>query len=132
MIDEDCDDRVAEYAQMIHVERGRFPSLQIVPSDPKLYAEGLRRNEALVGSSLESLGKDLRELGALAPKQALPEKMVYGKFHEALDAYAENDVRSHNVWPGTDDLKQSGHRRLEMIERFKERHDDILLSQLVS
>lgn len=130
MIADDCEDPVAEYAQMIHVERGRFPSLQIVPSDPEVYAEGLRRNEALVGSSLESLGKDLQELGALAPKQALPEKLVPGNFHEALDAYAENDVRSHNVWPGTDELKQSGHRRLEMIERFRERHDDDLLSLL--
>lgn len=31
----------AEYAQMNHVERQRFRSLDIVPADPALYAAGL-------------------------------------------------------------------------------------------
>jgi len=126
----EADDPAAEYAQIVHVERERFPSLDIVPADHELYSEGVRRNERLVGSQVELLQARLNELGALAPKQTLPSRMVAGKLHEALDAYADDDVRGHNVWPGTGELKQSGHRRLEMIDRFKERHEDCLLSLL--
>lgn len=126
----EADDPAAEYTQMVHVERERFPSLDIVPADTELYVEGLRRNERLVGAEVEHLQSRLNELGALAPKQMLPEKLASGKLYEAMDAYADDDVRNHNVWTGTSELKQSGHRRLEMIDRFKERHDDVLLSIL--
>src|SRR6187200_2402695 len=37
------EDPVLEYAQMIEVDQQRFPSLQIVPSDPKLYAESVEQ-----------------------------------------------------------------------------------------
>lgn len=126
----EADDPAAEYAQMVHVERERFPSLDIVPADPACYAAGLERNEQLVGSEVQRLQERLGELGALAPKNRLPEKLISGKLYEALDAYADDDVKSHNVWVGSNRLKQSGHRRLEMIERFKERHKDMLLSML--
>lgn len=126
----EADDPAAEYAQMVHVERERFPSLDIVPADPDCYAAGLQGNEQLVTSEVQRLQDRLGELGALAPKSKLPDKLITGKLHEALDAYADDDVKSHNVWPGSDRLKQSGHRRLEMIERFKERHEDMLLSML--
>lgn len=126
----ECDDPAAEYAQMVHVERQRFPSLNLVPAEPEIYAEGLRRNTVIVNAEIQQLQSELHELGALAPKQRLPEQLVPGHLHEALDAFAEHDVKTRNVWPGTDRLKQSGHRRLEMIDRFKERHKDIPLSTL--
>ena len=62
----ESDDPAAEYAQMIHVERERFPSLDIVPAAPEIYSAGLRRNENLVGSEIEQLQSRLQELGALA------------------------------------------------------------------
>jgi hypothetical protein len=126
----EADDPATEYAQMVHVERQRFPSLDIVPADPALYAVGFEGNEQLVASEVQHLQHRPVELGAISPKNKLPEKLVTGKLHESLDAYADDDVKSHNVWPGSKRLKQSGHRRLEMIERFKERHRDILLSML--
>lgn len=126
----EADDPVAEYTQMIHVQRERFPSLDIIAVEPELYEQGLRRNENLVGQQIVQLQNRLQELGVLAPKQSLPDRLVAGRFFEALDAYAEDDVKAHNVWAGSDRLKQSGNRRLEMIDRFKERHDDIPLSLL--
>jgi hypothetical protein len=126
----EADDPAAEYSQMVHVERQRFPSLDLVPTDPSLYSAGVERNERLVGSEVRQLQDRLHELGALPPKHNLPDKLVSGTLHEALDAYADHDVKSHNVWPGSDRLKQSGHRRLEMIERFKERHRNMPLSML--
>ena len=126
----DAEDPAAEYAQVIHVERERFPSLDIVAAEPEIYSAGLRRNENLVGGEIEELQSRLQRLGALAPKQQLPEKLVAGRLFEAFDAYAEEDVMGHNVWAGSNRLKQSGHRRLEMIARFKERHEDMPLSFL--
>ena len=126
----DAEDPAAEYAQVIHVERERFPSLDIVAAEPEIYSAGLRRNENLVGGEIEELQSRLQRLGALAPKQQLPEKLVAGRLFEAFDAYAEEDVMGHNVWAGSNRLKQSGHRRLEMIARFKERHKDMPLSFL--
>ena len=126
----EADDPAAEYTQMIHVERERFPSLDIVAADPEIYATGLRRNDNLVGKEIEQLQSRLQELGALAPKQQLPEKLIAGRFFDALEAYAEDDVKARNVWVGSDRLKQSGNRRLEMIVRFKERHEDMPLSFL--
>jgi hypothetical protein len=123
----EANDPAAEYVQMLHVERQRFPSLDLVPVDLALYCAGRNRNEQLVENEVQQLQTRLQELGALTPKSKLPDRLVSGKLHEALDAYADDDVKSHNVWPGTNRLKQSGHRRLEMIERFKERHKDILL-----
>jgi len=35
--DDGFEDPVAEYVQMIQVDRDRFPSLEIVPFDPVLY-----------------------------------------------------------------------------------------------
>ena len=90
----------------------------------------MRINAKVVGAEVEHLQSVLQELGALAPKQSLPDKLVSGRFFEALDAYAEDDVKSRNVWAGSNRLKQSGSRRLEMIDRFKERHEDVPLSLL--
>ena len=67
---------VAEYAQLIHVLREQFPSLEIVAADPELYAEGLRRNEIVEKESLKALEEGFRELGVISPKSSLPERLA--------------------------------------------------------
>lgn len=64
----EADDPAAEYSHMIHVERERFPSLDIVAADTEVYALGLKRNNDLVGNEIERLQSRLQELGALAQK----------------------------------------------------------------
>lgn len=127
---EQVDDPVAEYAQVIHVMREQFPSLDLVPAEPQLYAEGIRRNEAIKNQELKRLEGDLRDLGVVTPQSPLPEQLISGRLHEALDAYAEHDVKKHNVKPGTDQLTLYGNLRLERVERFKDHHPDIPLSSL--
>jgi hypothetical protein len=127
---EQVEDPVAEYAQVIHVFRGWFPSLDLVPAEPKLYAEGLRRNEAIKNQGLRKLEGELRDLGVVTPQSPLPERLISGTLHEAFDAYAEHDVKKHNVAPGTDRLTLYGNLRLERVERFKQHHPDIPLSSL--
>lgn len=124
------DDPVAEYAQLIHVMREQFPSLDLVPAEPELYAEGLRRNEAIKNHGLKKLEGELRNLGVVTPQSPLPDQLISGTLHEAFDAYAEHDVKKHNVEPGTDCLTLFGNLRLERVERFKDRHPDIPLSSL--
>ena len=127
---EALEEPVAEYAQLIHVLREQFPSLEIVAADPELYAKGLRRNEIVERESLKALEQGFRELGLISPKSSLPERLVPGTLHEALDAYADHDIKKHNIKPETGQLTLYGNLRLERVERFKEHHEDLPLSAL--
>jgi hypothetical protein len=123
-------DPVAEYAQVINVFREWFPSLEIIPTNPELYAEGLRRNEAIKNGDLKNLEAKLKNLGVVTSQAPLPDRLITGTLHEALDAYADHDVKKHNVRPGTSQLTLYGNLRLERIERFKQHHPDTPLSFL--
>lgn len=103
-VSEQVEDPVAEYAQVVHVFRGWFPSLDLVPAEPELYAEGLRRNEAIKNRRLKKPEGELKDLGVVTPQLPLPERLISGTLHEAFDAYAEYDVKKHNLTPGTDRL----------------------------
>lgn len=127
---EAMEEPVAEYAQTIHILREQFPSLEIVPGDPELYAEGVRRNTTVVKETLKALEDGFREYGTISPKSSLPERLISGTLHEALDAYAEHDIKRHNVRPGSDRLTLYGNLRLERVKRFQEHHEDISLSSL--
>jgi hypothetical protein len=52
---------------------------------------------------MRDLEAELKELGAIGSGEALPEQLIPGSLHEALDAYEES-VRRHNVRPGSTDL----------------------------
>jgi hypothetical protein len=123
-------DPVAEYAQLLHVLRESFPSLDLIPAEPDLYAEGLRRNEAIKHRGLRDLESEMKDLGVITSQSPLPERLISGTLHEALNAYAEHDVKKHNLRPGTDRLTLYGNLRLERTERFKQHHADIPLSSL--
>ena len=123
------DDPVTDYAQMIRVERDRFPSLDLIPSDPTLYAESVRRSEGMVKGRMRDLEAELKELGAIGSGESLPEQLIPGSLHEALDRYEES-IRSHNVRPGSTDLAPYGRLRLARVKRFKQAHDDIPLHAL--
>jgi hypothetical protein len=124
------EDPVTDYAQMIQVDRDRFPSLDLVPSDPVLYAESVRRGQHdVVKGRLRELEAEMSELGALTSKHSLPEELIPGSLHEALDEYAKT-VHTHNVRPGSTDLAPYGRLRLARIKRFKQVHDDIPLHAL--
>lgn len=124
-------DPLTDYAQVIQVERDRFPSLDVVPSDPDLYAESVRRNrDGLVAASIRELEKELRGLGALPSKRSLPENLIPGSLHEALDAYAAHDVPAANTRDGSGNLSPYGRLRLARIKRFKREHEDVPLHSL--
>ena len=80
------EDPVTDYAQMLQVDRDRFPSLDLIPSDPVLHAESVRRGQhGVVRDRIRELEAELRELGALGSKESLPEELIPGSLHEALD-----------------------------------------------
>jgi len=122
-------DPLLEYAQMIHTVRGWFPSLEVVPANPALYAESSNLNEKLTGKKLRGLEGELKELGVLPPDRSLPEKLIPGTLHEAFADY-EVDVRNHSVQPGSSDLTPYGRLRLARVKRFRTAHDDIPLHDL--
>lgn len=127
---EQMEDPVTEYAQMINVLRGQFPSLEIVPADPDLYAESLRRNTELENHAIKVVEDVLKTQGIVSKETSPPERLISGTLHEALDAYADHDIRKHNIKAGTDQLTLYGNLRLERVERFKEHHDDVPLVRL--
>ena len=123
-------DPVAEYSQVIQVDRDRFPSLDLVPADPALHAESVRRTQEMTQGRLRSLEAELKELGALPPRGRLPERLIPGTLHEALDAYIEDNVRTENVVPGGDRLTYYGQLRVEQVGRLKKHHPDVPLTDL--
>jgi hypothetical protein len=124
------EDPETDYAQMLQVDRDRFPSLDLVPSDPILHAESVRRGQqGVVRDRIRELEAELRELGALGSKESLPEELIPGSLHEAFDDY-EASIAGHNVRPGTSDLTPYGRLRLARVKRFRKAHDDIPLSAL--
>ena len=125
------DDPTAEYAQMLHVEQQNHPSLHIVPAEPDLYVHGVKYNGVNVGEELKELEQAARSLGIITPRQVMPDQLVTGTLHEALDVFGQEVVRKNNVRAGSNgELTQYGRLRMERIARFKERHPDIPLSAL--
>jgi len=122
-------DPLLEYAQMVHTVRGWFPSLELVPEDPALYAESNKLNKDLTGEKLRVLEGELKELGVLPTGHNLPEKLISGSLHSAFDEY-ESEIRNHSLKPGSSDLTPYGRLRLERVKRFRKSHDDIPLHDL--
>jgi hypothetical protein len=123
------EDPLVAYAQWLHRERWRFPSVDLVPEHPDIYEKSRQVSKWIVEGRLQGLEQEMREAGALEAGRSLPEQLIPGTLHEALDDYSET-VRSHNIFPGTSDLKPYGRLRLERVRRFKQAHDDIPLHDL--
>lgn len=125
------DDPAAQYAQLLHVEQQRYPSLHIIPAEPDVYTIGVKTNGVAIEEELRELEESARFLGVITSRQVMPDQLVTGTLHEALDAFGQEVVHKNNVRAGTDgELTQYGRLRMERIGRFKERHSDIPLSAL--
>lgn len=123
-------DRTADYARSIEIDRRMFPSIQIVPQDPAMYAESVQLNERLVYDRLRQLEAELRELGALVTDKSLPDKLVVGTFYEALDAYVEQDIRRDGAKLPNGTLKPFQRLRIKRVDRLKKHHTDFPLYEL--
>jgi hypothetical protein len=117
------EDPKLEYAQMVHTMRGWFPSLDMVPEDPALYAESSTLNQELTGQKLRGLEVELKDLGVLPTGRALPDRLISGTLHAAFDDY-ESEVRTGSLQPGSSDLTPYGRLRLERVKRFRKSHDE--------
>src|SRR5271157_2056489 len=124
----DQDDPLLEYSQMLHNIREMYPSVEFI-ADPQLYGESLELNKRHVPEHLRALEGELRQEGTLPSKGELPREIIPGTLYEALDAYTQ-DIRRHNVAPGTSKPTSYGLRRLQRVDDFKLHHADIALSSL--
>ncbi|HJZ60006.1 MAG TPA: hypothetical protein VKE74_34000 [Gemmataceae bacterium] len=111
----------AGYFEVVQFERDMSPSLDIVPADPEQYEASRVMNESVVADEVKKLEVELREWGALPSKRSLPDKLISGTFHEALDAYAE-DIRTTAKRPSTDVLTPYG--RLRTVRTTRRRPTD--------
>lgn len=120
---------MTDYARILQVERDRFPSLDLVPSDPAVYDESVRRTKRIVNGRLRELEAEMRDIGAIGPAELLPEQLIPGSLHEGLDEY-EKSARRHNLRPGSTELTPYGRLRLARVKRFRTAHSDIPLHAL--
>jgi hypothetical protein len=127
---EELDDPVAEYAQLLEIERQRYPSIELVPGTPEWFVESRKANRDIERHELSEVESRLKRLGVISADRQLPDEIIPGTLHEALDAFITSDIRGQNVKPGTGQLTQYGLRRIERVDRLKEHSDDIPLYSL--
>jgi hypothetical protein len=92
---DDHQDPAAEYAQMVEICRRQHPSLEIVPEDPALYEIGRKRNKEYeietVQYSMRPTETVLKDWGIIGQNAHLPNRVVTGMLHEALDVYQKDE-----------------------------------------
>ncbi|HEX4129571.1 MAG TPA: hypothetical protein VHZ24_05975 [Pirellulales bacterium] len=120
---------VIEFQQGIEHARQSFPSLTITPADETVFGESVEQNQDLVAGRLKELETELKRMGALLSTDALPNRLIPGTFHEALDAYSKMIERDGERLPNGL-LKHSQRKRLKMVERFKDKHRNLPLCRL--
>jgi len=118
-----------EYQQAVEQNRHWFPSLNIVPTNLAAYGKSAQDNKELVRRHLAELIVEMKRAGALSSTDVIPEKLVEGTFHEALDAYAA-EIRRDSPKVGDGVLNQTGRKRIERVVRIKGRHEDFPLFEL--
>lgn len=129
---EDATDRDAlatQYVQLLRVHQDWFPSLNLIPSDPVLYYQGVVLNEQIEHAKIKSLYLGLKKDGVVKANKEPPQKLVVGTLHECLDAYI---AHIETTAPRLDDrsLKQSHRKRIQWSERNREAFPDCPLSDL--
>lgn len=120
---------IIEYQQGIEHYRQWFPSLDIAPSDPVVYSKSVEQNQSLVTNELKDLELKLKRMGALLSKDSIPEKFISGTFHEALLVY-ESEIKRDSPKVADGAINQTGRKRIERVNRLKERHADFPLYEL--
>ena len=118
-----------DYAQVVEQARQRYPSLHIAPADPGFYDASFKRNQQLVAGELQYLESFLRSQGVPLSNGGLPDRLIAGSLHEALDHYAQN-VRSDGPKLDGGGLKPYQRLRIVRVDRLKREHSDIPLYNL--
>jgi hypothetical protein len=127
---EDCIDPIAEYGQLLEIERQRYPSIEIIPADPEMYAESHTANRQIERDVMNVIELHLKNKGVITDGRNLPEEIIPGTLHEALKNFIDNDIHGQNVKPGSMQLTQYGFRRVERVNRLIEHSQDLPLYAL--
>lgn len=119
------------YAQSLAAYQAHFPSVHIRPGDPELYSAGLQENEQIVKERLQILEGHLRKEGLVIGPTSVPEVLIRGSLHEALDAYARHIRQTGATLTASAGVLKPYHRlRLKRVERLKSAHADVPLHAL--
>jgi hypothetical protein len=122
-----------DYFQRTERLRQQYPSVEVMPADPEKYKASAEANEDYVSRVVREKMAELEErlLGeaAISGKGKLPNRLISGSLHEAMNAYEQSDIRRHNVEPDGS-LSAFGFKRLDRVKLLKERHKDVPLYSL--
>ncbi|MCH7686438.1 MAG: hypothetical protein IH899_07125, partial [Planctomycetes bacterium] len=119
----------AEYVQLFRVQQEWFPSLNLVPADPELYYAGVKLNKQIERHHLKQLFDCMTHGGIITANKKVPEKIVAGMLHEALEGYIRN-IEKTGAKLECGPLKPTQRKRISLVNILKQHHEDCLLHEL--
>ncbi|QGJ70854.1 Resolvase helix-turn-helix domain protein [Planctomycetales bacterium 10988] len=114
------------YATKIHALSRKYPSINFVPSDEDAYSDGAASARDRANDRMEAARWIARSQGELPPREIAT--LDPHNLFDALDAYVEYVKQKYRLDGET--VTPYGAGKLAMIERFKERHDNMPLASL--
>lgn len=117
--------RDAKFAQQLEQTKQLYPSLcDNLSVDPETLRVSVEANSEYVRLRIEQLNAELDRLSILSASTiAVPDKLMLGTLHEALDAYkADFEAKVPRLPSGN--LKQGDRKRGTRVENFKKAHLD--------
>ena len=125
-------DNPPAYACYLHQIAAAFPMVSIVPADPKLYQDGADLETQCVENQIAKIKNQAALFGRLpvgSPILGASDVML----HAAFDAHIEHihkSVLTPAVEGETQVTSLYGYTQVRNVERLKERHSDMPLSQV--
>lgn len=115
------------YATKIHALSRTYPSINFVPADEQAYTEGSASARGRAHERMETARWIAQSQGELPPREIA--SLDPHNLFDALDAYCIHVTQKYHL-AESNTVTPYGAGKLAIVERFKERHDNIPLSAL--
>ncbi|MFN3160033.1 MAG: hypothetical protein ACE37I_12020, partial [Rubinisphaera brasiliensis] len=123
------EDPAAEYAEQLHVFQQQFPSLHIVPTKQDVYEWGCGECRFAITDELADLSASARTLGFVKEQDAVPDRLISGSLHEAIEGYIAH-IEATASREDENLLKSSQRKRIQYARTLKEHHENRPLYEL--
>ena len=123
------EDRAAEYVFTFRHQQQVYPSLKLVPAEEELYHRGVLVNRKFESNAVRKLYREQRQEGRVPSHTSIPDKVILGTLHEALESYKKH-IEHTGLTLDEGTLNLSQRKRLSSIQTLKEHHGDDPLHEI--